>query len=163
MTEALSSQQLNAVHQLLDRVAERQRQDFGNIVSDIKSDGTLITTCDRWSDEAINAGLAAIAPGEGVLSEEGSKCVPSSQAYWVVDPLDGTTNFAAGIPYWAISVARWVDGKPAEVFLDVPSLRCCARYCLVFRESFGLSQGFYCPRERLLFPFLARFAPAASE
>ena len=123
MTEALSSQQLNAVHQLLDRVAERQRQDFGNIVSDIKSDGTLITTCDRWSDEAINAGLAAIAPGEGVLSEEGSKCVPSSQAYWVVDPLDGTTNFAAGIPYWAISVARWVDGKPAEVFLDVPSLR----------------------------------------
>ena len=123
MADVLSSQQLNAVHQLLDRVAERQRQDFGNIVSDLKPDGTLITTCDRWSDEAIVAGLSEIAPGEGVLSEEGSKCVPSSQAFWVVDPLDGTTNFAAGIPYWAISLARWVDGQPAEVFLDVPSLR----------------------------------------
>ena len=74
MADVLSSQQLNAVHQLLDRVAERQRQDFGNIVSDLKPDGTLITTCDRWSDEAIVAGLAEIAPGEGVLSEEGSKC-----------------------------------------------------------------------------------------
>lgn len=123
MAEPLSSQQLNAVHQLLDRVAERQRQDFGNIVCDLKPDGTLITTCDRWSDEAISEGIAAIAPGEGVLSEEGLKCVPSSQAYWVVDPLDGTTNFAAGIPYWAISVARWVDGQPSEVFLEVPSLR----------------------------------------
>jgi myo-inositol-1(or 4)-monophosphatase len=39
-----------------------------------------------------------------------------------VDPLDGTTNFAAGIPYWAISVARFVDGRPSEVFLDVPAL-----------------------------------------
>ena len=123
MAVALSSQQLNAVHQLLDRVAERQRQDFGNIAADLKSDGTLITTCDRWSDEAIASGLGLIAPEEGVLSEEGSKSVPTTQAYWVVDPLDGTTNFAAGIPYWAISVARWVDGVPSEVFLDVPSLR----------------------------------------
>ena len=123
MADALTSQQLNAVHQLLDRVAERQRQDFGNIASDLKPDGTLITTCDRWSDEAILTGLKDIAPGEGVLSEEGSQRVPLSRAYWVVDPLDGTTNFAAGIPYWAISVARWVDGAPSEVFLDVPSLR----------------------------------------
>ena len=47
-------------------------------------------------------GLAELFPGEGVLSEEGRQQVPASPAYWVVDPLDGTTNFAAGIPYWAI-------------------------------------------------------------
>jgi len=123
VADPLASHQLNAVHQLLDRVAERQRQDFGHIVSDVKSDGTLITTCDRWSDSTIVEGLSSFAPGEGVLSEEGSKQVPSTPAYWVVDPLDGTTNFAAGIPYWAISVARFVDGRPVEAFLDVPSLR----------------------------------------
>jgi len=123
VADALTSQQLNAVHLLRDRVSERQRQDFGNITSELKPDGTLITTCDRWSDGAITSGLAAIAPGEGVLSEEGCQSVPTTRAYWVVDPLDGTTNFAAGIPYWAISVARWVDGAPSEVFLDVPSLR----------------------------------------
>jgi len=119
----LTPQQLLAVHQLLDRVADRQRQDFGNIVSDTKADGSLITACDRWSDEALVNGLSTLAPGEFTLSEEGEKACPSSSAFWVVDPLDGTTNFAAGIPYWAISVARFVDGRPTEAFLDIPSLR----------------------------------------
>ena len=118
----LSPEQLSEVHQLIDRVRSRQLQDFGQIASDVKPDGTLITECDRWSDAEIVDGLSLIAPGEGVLSEEGSQRVPSSRAYWVVDPLDGTTNFAAGIPCWAISIARFVDGRPSEVFLDVPAL-----------------------------------------
>ena len=118
----LSPEQLSEVHQLIDRVRSRQLQDFGQIASDVKRDGTLITECDRWSDAEIVNGLSLIAPGEGVLSEEGSQRVPSSRAYWVVDPLDGTTNFAAGIPCWAISIARFVDGRPSEVFLDVPAL-----------------------------------------
>ena len=123
MNSVLGPDQLSAVHQLLDRVSDRQLQDFGHIATDVKPDGTLITECDRWSNAALEQGLAEIAPGEGVLSEEGSKTVPDSRAYWVVDPLDGTTNFAAGIPYWAISVARFVDGRPSEVFLEVPALR----------------------------------------
>ncbi len=121
-TRLLDPHQLHAVHQLLDRVADRQRQDFGHIVSAVKADGTLITACDRWSDEALVEGLAELAPGEFTLSEEGEKRCPSSSAFWVVDPLDGTTNFAAGIPYWAISVARFVDGRPTEAFLEIPSL-----------------------------------------
>ena len=116
MTSSLSSDQLSELHQLLDRIAERQRCDFGNIVSDVKPDGTLITACDRWSDAELVQGLSSIAPGEGVLSEEGSQRVPQTRAYWVVDPLDGTTNFATGIPVWAISVARFVDGRPSECF-----------------------------------------------
>ena len=83
---------------LMDRVAARQRSDFGHVVSDLKSDGTLITACDRWSDETIVEGLQSLYPGEGILSEEGDRHLPSSPAFWVVDPLDGTTNFAAGIP-----------------------------------------------------------------
>lgn len=122
LPQFLDSQQLIAVHQLLNRVADHQREDFGNIVSDVKPDGSLITACDRWSDATIVEGLAEIANEEGVLSEEGCKLVPDSKAYWVVDPLDGTTNFAAGIPYWAISLARFVNGRPMEAFLDIPSL-----------------------------------------
>jgi myo-inositol-1(or 4)-monophosphatase len=68
-------------------------------------------------------GLADYFPGEGVLSEEGDRRVPPSSRYWVVDPLDGTTNFAAGIPYWAISLARFQDGQPHMAILDVPPLR----------------------------------------
>tara|TARA_B100000029_G_scaffold496923_1_gene563883 strand:- start:890 stop:1732 length:843 start_codon:yes stop_codon:yes gene_type:complete len=118
----LSAEQISAVHSLIDLVAERQLKDFGNIISDIKPDGTLITECDRWSDKTIVNGISQIAEKEGVLSEEGCKKVPFSPAYWVVDPLDGTTNFSAGIPYWAISIARFVNGQPETAFLDVPAL-----------------------------------------
>ncbi|MFM9089657.1 MAG: inositol monophosphatase family protein [Cyanobium sp.] len=107
---------------LIDRVAARQRTDFGHVASDLKDDGTLITACDRWSDETIVAGLHSLYPGEGILSEEGDRHLPSSPAFWVVDPLDGTTNFAAGIPYWSISMARFEQGKPVLAILDVPPL-----------------------------------------
>ena len=120
----LSEQQLKQVNQLIDKVAERQLLDFGNINTELKADGTLITNCDRWSDQNIVNGLLEITNGEeGVLSEEGSKKIPSSKAFWVVDPLDGTTNFAAGIPHWAISIARFIDGKPDTAFLDIPALK----------------------------------------
>ncbi|MEB3354542.1 MAG: inositol monophosphatase family protein [Cyanobacteriota bacterium] len=107
---------------MLDHVGERQRRDFGHVVSDVKADGSLITACDRWSDATLVEGLASLYPGEGVLSEEGNRHVPSTRAFWVVDPLDGTTNFTAGIPYWAISLARFEDGLPVLAILDVPSL-----------------------------------------
>lgn len=123
MTAATATGVNPALHALIDRVAERQRADFGHMVSALKADGTLITACDRWSDATLVGGLAELFPDEGVLSEEGDKRVPASDAYWVVDPLDGTTNFAAGIPYWAISLARFQGGLPVLAVLDVPPLR----------------------------------------
>ena len=42
-----------ALHELVDRVAERQRADFGQIASTVKPDGSLVTDCDRWSDATI--------------------------------------------------------------------------------------------------------------
>ena len=120
--KSLTKKQLNDLNSLFDVVSKRQLKDFGNIDASNKSDGSLITSCDLWSDKAISNGLAAIAPNEGVLSEEGKKSIPNTKAYWIVDPLDGTTNFAAGIPYWSISVARFVDGRPQSSFLIIPTL-----------------------------------------
>ena len=119
----LTNKQLSELDSLFEEVSHRQIKDFGNISASNKADGSLITSCDLWSDKTIVDGLDAIAPGEGVLSEEGVKLVPNTKAYWVVDPLDGTTNFAAGIPYWSISVARFVDGKPQSSFLIIPTLK----------------------------------------
>ena len=119
----LTNKQLGELDSLFELVSQRQIKDFGNISASNKADGSLITSCDLWSDETIVNGLAAIAPNEGVLSEEGGKSIPYSEAYWVVDPLDGTTNFAAGIPYWSISVARFVGGRPQYSFLIIPTLK----------------------------------------
>ena len=119
----LTNKQLNELEALFELVSQRQIKDFGNISASNKSDGSLITSCDLWSDKTIVDGLASIVPGEEVLSEEGCKCIPKTKAYWVVDPLDGTTNFAAGIPYWSISVARFVNGRPQSSFLVIPTLK----------------------------------------
>ena len=119
----LTNQQLEDLDSLFDLVSQRQLKDFGNINASNKSDGSLITSCDLWSDKTIVDGLSSIAPNEGVLSEEGEKLVPDTNAYWIVDPLDGTTNFAAGIPYWSISVARFVEGTPQSSFLIIPTLK----------------------------------------
>ena len=123
MNNSLDSKQIKSINELIDIVGERQLKDFGQISSDIKPDGTLITDCDRWSDQTIVDGIKKITYNkEGVLSEEGSKKVPNSAAFWVVDPLDGTTNFSAGIPYWSISIARFINGEPEIAFLDIPAL-----------------------------------------
>jgi len=119
----LTNKQLSELDSLFEIVSQRQIKDFGNISASNKADGSLITSCDLWSDKTIVDSLASIAPDEGVLSEEGGKSIPNTKAYWVVDPLDGTTNFAAGIPYWSISVARFVDGKPQSSFLIIPTLK----------------------------------------
>ena len=119
----LTNNQLNQLDSLFELVSQRQIKDFGNISAKNKADGSLVTSCDLWSDKTIVDGLASIAPNEGVLSEEGGKSIPNTKAYWVVDPLDGTTNFAAGIPYWSISVARFVNGRPQSSFLVIPTLR----------------------------------------
>ena len=119
----LTNKQLEELDSLFELVSQRQLKDFGNISATNKSDGSLITSCDLWSDKTIVDGLSMIVPNEGVLSEEGGKLVPTTNAYWVVDPLDGTTNFAAGIPYWSISVARFVEGKPQSSFLIIPTLK----------------------------------------
>ena len=119
----LTKKQLKELDALFDLVSKRQLKDFGNISASNKSDGSLITSCDLWSDKTIVEGLSSITPNEGVLSEEGGKFIPNTDAYWIVDPLDGTTNFAAGIPYWSISVARFVGGRPQSSFLIIPTLK----------------------------------------
>ncbi len=123
LPHSLTQKQIEKLNLIIDIVAERQLKDFGNVSSNTKPDGTLITECDRWSDATIVKGLSEIAAKEGVLSEEGSQTVPYTSAYWVVDPLDGTTNFSAGIPYWAISIARFVNGIPETAILDIPILQ----------------------------------------
>jgi myo-inositol-1(or 4)-monophosphatase len=111
-----------ALSALIDGVADRQRLDFGRASADLKPDGTLVTACDLWSDQTIVQGLRTLYPGEGILSEEGDCRLPASSAFWVVDPLDGTTNFAAGIPCWSISLARFEAGVPVLGILEVPPL-----------------------------------------
>lgn len=77
-----------------------------NLQIQIKSENDFVTSADRASEEAIVGHLMAACPGHRILSEEAGLVGTESSDYeWIVDPLDGTTNFLQGLPIWAISIA----------------------------------------------------------
>jgi myo-inositol-1(or 4)-monophosphatase len=74
----------------------------------------MVSDADREAEDAIVAVLGRERPDDGLLGEEGAAAPGSSGRRWVVDPLDGTTNFLYGIPQWAVSVA--LEGSVGVVF-----------------------------------------------
>ncbi|NPA93253.1 MAG: inositol monophosphatase [Chloroflexi bacterium] len=77
-----------------------------------KADRSLVTDADLEADEAFTRALEAAFPGVPVLSEERTTILPETTTAWVLDPLDGTTNFALGLPLWGVLLAFVEDGQP---------------------------------------------------
>ena len=76
-----------------------------------KSTGTdMVTEMDRASERLIVSGLVARRPDDGILGEEGSARAGTSGVRWVIDPLDGTTNYLYGFPSWGVAVGVEIDG-----------------------------------------------------
>jgi myo-inositol-1(or 4)-monophosphatase len=94
----------------------------GRIEVEPKSDGTPVTDADREADERLERAIRAAFPTHGVLSEERDTTVPDTDWCWVVDPIDGTSNFVAGLPYWCVSVALTLEGRPVLGVIDAPAL-----------------------------------------
>jgi myo-inositol-1(or 4)-monophosphatase len=82
---------------------------------DTKSSPTdLVSEADLLAEQAIREVLAARAPDDAIMGEEGADTPGTSGRRWIVDPLDGTVNFIYGIPQWAVSVA--CEGIAGVVF-----------------------------------------------
>jgi myo-inositol-1(or 4)-monophosphatase len=90
-------------------------RDFGeveNLQVSLKGPGDFVSAADRRADEVLIAELSRARPGYGFLTEENGTIEGSDRAHrWIVDPLDGTTNFLHGIPLFAISLALERDGQ----------------------------------------------------
>ncbi|MBD3629191.1 inositol monophosphatase family protein [Cyclobacterium sp.] len=65
----------------------------------------LVSYVDKGAEELIVQGLSKILPHAGFITEEGTKADSGKELTWIVDPLDGTTNFVHGIPVYAVSIA----------------------------------------------------------
>lgn len=87
----------------------------GGFVVETKNDSSPVTAADQQAEALINAGLRAAAPGIPVVAEEevaaGVITVPSD-CYWLVDPLDGTREFAAGRDEFAVCIGLIQHGVP---------------------------------------------------
>jgi len=89
-----------------------------------RTDVDLVTQTDLASEELIRQRLKQHFPDHAVLAEEGgaSDNEGSSSALWIVDPLDGTTNFAHGHPFYCVSMALQIDGALVVGIIHAPVL-----------------------------------------
>lgn len=86
----------------------------GSAEVDTKSDGTLVTQADIEADRYIYSRIRTDFHEDAVLSEELNPVCSgrrTSAAVWVIDPLDGTTNYSRGLPLWGVSIARLLRGQ----------------------------------------------------
>ncbi len=72
----------------------------------------LVSQVDREAERLIVARLRELRPDDALLGEEGSLGEGTSGVRWVIDPLDGTTNYIYGYPAYAVAIAVEVDGQP---------------------------------------------------
>lgn len=78
-----------------------------------KAQNDFVSRADRESEAAILEILLARHPGDGVLGEEGTRRASATGREWIVDPLDGTSNFIAGFPFWCVSIGLRDRGEIA--------------------------------------------------
>ncbi len=82
-----------------------------NLTIERKGHQDLVSEADRNVELEIRAALAAAFPDDGVVGEEHAPTAGTSGFTWVIDPIDGTANFVAGIPVWAVVLACVHNGR----------------------------------------------------
>jgi myo-inositol-1(or 4)-monophosphatase len=115
------SRLLDAAVRAAESVAERLARSFhdGSVVAERK-DGhhDVVTGEDRWAEDRIREVLLEAAPDSAVVGEERGEHLGNG-VRWHVDPIDGTSNYATGIPFHCVSIGAEIDGHVvAGVVLD---------------------------------------------
>ncbi len=90
---------------LLDGLTRARRE-----VSTKSTATDMVTEIDRESENLIVRGILDRRPDDGIVGEEGADVAGTSGVRWIVDPVDGTTNYLYGLPGFSVSIAAQVDG-----------------------------------------------------
>ncbi len=110
----LHSATLNVMTKAARRAGRGLNRDLGEVEHlqvSLKGPGHFVTAADRRAEETVREELAKARPAYGFLGEEGGARAGIDKSHrWIVDPLDGTTNFLHGIPHFAVSIALERDG-----------------------------------------------------
>ncbi len=111
---------MDGLHNYLDVAVEAallagryQRYRYASLLDvDMKGDKNLVTEVDRESERLIVEHLLARFPGHNIVAEEGEYPQGDSPLRWIIDPLDGTTNYAHAFPWFCVSIALESAGEP---------------------------------------------------
>jgi myo-inositol-1(or 4)-monophosphatase len=120
---AVRSALFNVMERAVRKAARSLIHDFGeveNLQVSMKGPGDFVSTADMQAERILKTELSKARPGYGFLLEEGGVTQGDGKHRWIVDPLDGTTNFLHGIPHFCISVALERDGDLAAGMIYDP-------------------------------------------
>ncbi|HKA72248.1 MAG TPA: inositol monophosphatase family protein [Xanthobacteraceae bacterium] len=110
----LRSALLNVMIQAARKAARSLKRDFGEVEHlqvSLKGPANFVCAADRRAEQILYDELTKARPGYGFLGEEGGRREGADKTHtWIVDPLDGTSNFLHGIPQFAVSIALEREG-----------------------------------------------------
>lgn len=95
---------------------------FGRSPTALKGRHDVVTEMDREVERFIRAAIEARWPGEAILGEEEGGDASGAHLAWIIDPIDGTANYARGIPRYCVSIACLEAGQPLVGALHDPSV-----------------------------------------
>jgi myo-inositol-1(or 4)-monophosphatase len=108
--------------EVAEGVAAILRRGYGEareLVETKSSPTDMVSEIDRAAEEFASQRLSELRPDDGLLGEEGALRTSTTGVRWVIDPLDGTTNYLFGVPMWSVSIAAEIDTEPvAGVVID---------------------------------------------
>jgi len=112
---AARSALLNVMTAAALKAGRSLKRDFGEVANlqvSMKGPANFVSAADHRAEEILRAELLKARPGYGFLGEEGGNHEGTDKTHtWIVDPLDGTTNFLHGIPHFAISIGLQREDK----------------------------------------------------
>ena len=101
----------------------RSLQPGGVAVKEDQGHGvSVVTHYDEETERRVHAFIEKEFPGDSFLGEEHGNVRRDPSRYWILDPIDGTSNFTQGIPFWGPSLAFWDAGGPARAWIHLPAL-----------------------------------------
>jgi len=110
----LLSAEINVLEKICDKVSKVIIRDFGEIEKlqvSRKGPGDFVTKTDKKVEKIIIEELEKARPKYGFVAEESGERKNESEFNWIIDPIDGTSNFMHGIPHFAISIALEKNGE----------------------------------------------------
>lgn len=121
---ARMSADINVIVQAVEKAARSLLRDFNEVDQlqvSMKAPADFVSAADRRAESILHKELSASRPGYGFIMEEGGSVKgDADKPVFVIDPLDGTTNFLHGLPHWCISVAIVKDGEPIAAVVFAP-------------------------------------------
>ncbi|RYG46579.1 inositol monophosphatase family protein [bacterium] len=104
------SPRLRELDRVLQEAAALARSERPSMRPELKGDGSLVTTVDRAVETFLREALPQVVPNVGFWGEEFGHDETDATSRWLVDPIDGTSNFTYGSPLWGVSICLIEDG-----------------------------------------------------